>query len=337
MPKISVLMAVHNGMPYLTDAMESIFSQTFRDFEFIVVDDASSDESAQVVRSVRNRSLRVIRNKRQLGLSRSLNKGLAIARGRYVARMDADDISLPRRLADQYSFLETHLNVDVLGTWTETLGLNSEQVWRYPIDDAEIRAEMLFNSVLVHSSVMLRRSTFIRHGLRYNPNVARAQDYELWARAADRLHFANLGVVLQRYRIHGRQVGKQQFATQQAVADEVRALEIRAIGLKPNQANSRLHNSISQWDFPVSRAGLLNVEQWLLTLSSANKASRTYSIEALASVLERRWWAACRGALNLGRVAWSLYTGSPLALGGKRTYKDRAVFWAKALIQESTQ
>lgn len=330
-------MAVHNGMPYLTEALESIFAQTFKDFEFIVVDDASSDRSALVLHSVRDGRLRLIRNKKQLGLSRSLNKGLTIAKGKYVARMDADDISLSKRLAAQYSFLETHPSIDVLGTWTKTLGLRSEQVWRYSTKDAEIRAEMLFNSVLVHSSVMLRRSTFAKYKLRYDLNAARAQDYELWARAAACLHFANLGTVLHRYRIHARQVGKQHGALQQIVASRVRVRQLRALGLQSNKSQLRFHNSISQWRFPSSRAGLLDVEHWLLALSDANKHSKIYSRRALASVLERRWWTACRAAVNLGRVAWNIYIRSPLAFWGKRSNKDKVVFWAKTLMREATQ
>ncbi len=334
MPKISVLMAVHNGMPYLTEAIESIFAQTFKDFEFIVVDDASTDRSARVLRSVRDGRLRLIRNKKQLGLSRSLNRGLAIAKGKYVARMDADDISLARRLAAQYSFLETHPSIDVLGTWTKTLGLRSDQVWRYPTNDVEIRAEMLFNSVLIHSSVMLRHSSFVKYNLRYDPNVARAQDYELWARAADRLHFANLGMVLHRYRIHPLQVGQRHGAKQQAVAARVRVRQIVALGLQPNKAELRLHNAISQWHFPALRAGLLATERWLLEIGAANQRWTRYDQVTLDKVLERRWWAACRAAVNLGRPVWDLYKNSSLAKKGKRSSVDKVIFWSKALLRE---
>src|SRR3972149_7024941 len=107
MPKISVVMAVYNGLPYLPQAMESILNQTLRDFEFIVVEDASLDDSLSVLRSYNDRRIRLIVNKKNLGLSRSLNKGLDAANGEYVARMDHDDISLPTRLAEQKAYLDT--------------------------------------------------------------------------------------------------------------------------------------------------------------------------------------------------------------------------------------
>ncbi len=334
MPKISVLMAVHNGTPYLSEALESIFTQTFKDFEFIVVDDDSSDGSMQLLRGIRDTRLRLIANKRQLGLSRSLNKGLAIAKGKYIARMDADDISLPKRLAAQYSFLETHSNIDVLGTWTKTLGLRSDRVWRYPTDDAEIRAELLFNSVLVHSTIMLRRSTFAKYKFRYDTNVTRAQDYELWVRTSNHLRFANLGTVLHRYRTHDQQVGEQHGAEQRAVAARVRVRQIVALGLQPNKAELRVHNAISQWHFPSSRAGLLATERWLLEIGAANQRWTRYDQVTLDKVLERRWWAACRAAVNLGRLVWDLYKNSTLAKKGKRSSVDKVIFWSKALLRE---
>lgn len=337
MPKISVVMAVHNGMPFLSEAVDSILGQSFREFEFIVIDDASSDGSFRLLREIDDERVRTITNKKQLGLSRCLNKGLAAAKGKYIARMDHDDISLPGRLAAQLDYLEANPKIDVLGTWARTLGLRREQTWKYPTGDSEIRAEMLFNSVLVHSSVMLRRSSFAKYKLRYAPKVARAQDYELWRRAAKHLHFANLRKVLLRYRIHPQQVGHKHGRQQQAVAATVRAGQLNALGLRPSQAQVNLHNSISQWRFPASRAGLLEVESWLSTIRDANSKTRLYDPKVLDAVLERRWWAACRAAVSLGKPAWELYKGSSLASQGSRSATDKAVFWSKALLREGGQ
>jgi len=337
MPTISVVMAIHNGATFLSEAVDSILRQSFRDFELIAIDDASSDGSAELLLGIKDNRMRTITNKKQLGLSRSLNKGLAAARGQYVARMDHDDISLPGRLKAQIDFLEANPRIDVLGTWARTLGLHREQTWDYPTSDSEIRAEMLFNSVLVHSSVILRRSSFAKYKLRYDPNVARAQDYELWTRGAQHLRFANLGKALLRYRIHPQQVGQKHGSHQQAVAAKVRARQLKALGLQPSQAEFKLHNSISQWRFPASRAGLLEVESWLSTIRDANSKIRLYDAKGLDAVLERRWWAACRAAVSLGKPAWELYKRSSLASKGPRSATDKAVFWSKALLREGSQ
>lgn len=337
MPKISVVMAVRTGMPFLSEAVESILNQSFQDFEFIVIDDASSDGSSKFLSEIRDKRVRVITNRKQLGLSRSLNKGLAVAQGKYVARMDHDDLSLPGRLEAQFYFLETNPRIDVLGTWSRTLGLPREQTWNYPTSDVEIRAEMLFSSVLVHSSVMFRRSTFVKNKLRYDPKVARAQDYELWTRGSEHLRFANLGKIFLRYRVHPQQVGRKHGGQQQTVAAKVRLRQLKGLGLRPSPTEIRLHNSISQWRFPSSRAELLEVETWLLEVRAANKQTHRYDLKGLDAVLERRWWAACRAAVNLGKPAWNLYKDSGLASQGNRSAADKAVFWSKAVLRGGSQ
>jgi hypothetical protein len=327
-------MAVHEGQPYLPEAVESILGQTFNDFEFLIIDDASTDGSSEYLASLSDSRIRLLANKTNLGLTRSLNRGLDEARGEYVARMDHDDISLPDRLAAQVAYLDAHPEVDVLGTWARTLGLNPEQTWRYPLADADIRAEMLFASVLVHSSVMLRRASLEAHELRYDPAIARAQDYELWTRAAPHLHFANLDEVLLRYRVHPGQVGAQQHAEQQAVADTVRAGQLKALGLQPSAEELALHNAIARWEFSPGAADVDRVEGWLLRLAEANRQSGRFAPDSLVRALERRWWPACRRARALGLDAWRRYRASPLSGGAERSLRQKSAFFADSVLRE---
>ena len=334
MPKISVVMAVYNGLPYLPQAMESILNQTLMDFEFIVVEDASLDDSLSVLRRYNDKRIRLIVNKKNLGLSRSLNKGLDAANGEYVARMDHDDISLPTRLAEQKAYLDTHPQIDVVGTWAQAFGLNQEQLWRYPVQDEEIRAEMLFYPPIVHSSAMLRRMTFKKHKLRYDPKTQRAQDYELWARATSRIRFANLSKVLLWYRIHPDQIGRHYGADQQASANNVRAGQLREFGLHPCKEELVLHNAISAWKFQRSQSGLRNIENWLLKLRKANQKTQRYPVEIFNLVLEKRWWAACRSAVNLGLDSWNFYKDSPLSVATRRGAFETGLFWVKCHLRE---
>jgi glycosyltransferase involved in cell wall biosynthesis len=327
-------MAVHNGLPHLPDAVESILGQSFADFEFLIVDDASTDGSSEYLALQTDPRIRLITNATNQGLTRSLNHGLDEAQGEYVARMDHDDLSLPGRLAAQVSSMDAHPEIDVLGAWARTLGLDPEQTWRYPLTDADIRAELLFASVLVHSSVMLRRASFKSHNLRYDPNIARAQDYELWTRAAAQLRFANLGKVLLRYRVHPEQIGAQQNAEQQAVADEVRARQLAALGLQPSLEELAQHNAIARWDYGPSAADLDRVEAWLLHLAEANRAAGRYAPDSLARALERRWWSACRHARLLGLEAWRRYRTSPLSDGAGRGPREKSAFFADAVLRE---
>lgn len=325
-------MAVRNGWPYVDEAVASVLEQTLQDFEFIIIDDASNDKkTTSFFKDIADKRIRLFVNKKQLGLSACLNKGLDAARGKYIARMDHDDISLRERFANQSDFLEAHPGIDILGTWAKVVGQEREQTWRYPVADSEIRAEFLFNSVLVHSSVMMRRSS-LKFGLRYDPKVGRAQDYELWTRAAQRLHFANLDQVLLQYRIHSQQVGRLHSKQQQTVASNVRRRQLEWLGLKPNSQQLALHNEISTWRFPKTAAGLTRLEAWLLTIRQQNQENSMFQPIALDRVLERRWWSACRSAIVLGKVAWLLYSKSPLVC--KRSIFEKAEFWAKATTHE---
>ena len=253
-------MAVHNGESFVAEAIESILQQSFGDFEFLIVDDASTDNSRDVVAGFSDARISLLSNEKQQGLSRSLNRGLDQTKGKYVARMDHDDISHRLRLEKQLEFLESHQDLDVLGTWARTLGGKKEQIWRYPARDEDIRSELIFNPVLVHGSVMLRKSTFDKFKLRYDPKISRAQDYELWTRAAAKVRFANIPSVLLEYRIHDDQVGKQHGGEQQKVAASVRAKQLKSLGLTPSRKELELHNRISRWELPKENAELRALE-----------------------------------------------------------------------------
>lgn len=332
-PKVTVLMAVHNGMPYLSEAVDSILGQSFRDFEFLVIDDASTDGSLDLLHKYSDKRIRIISNMNQLELARSLNLGIDSASGDYIARMDHDDISLPTRLAEQVRFLDTHSEIDVVGTDARTIGA-IEQVWSYPKDDDGIRSEFIFNSALVHSSVMIRNSTFKHYKLRYDPEFKRAQDYELWTRSALYLRFANLNKELVRYRIHENQIGNKQAVQQQKMAKKIRDRELLYLGIQASEKQAELHNRASVWDFLTPGVELDGLERWFLELDRSNRLAKHYPIEAFRSVLESRWWAACRANIKMGLESWLTYSASPLSKWGKRNILSQAKFIGKALLRE---
>ncbi|MCW5874830.1 MAG: glycosyltransferase [Anaerolineales bacterium] len=329
-PLISVVMPVHNGLPHLSEAISSILAQSFSDFEFICIDDGSTDGSAEALTAVQDPRWRLVRNRKQAGLSAALNRGLRLARGKYWARMDADDISLPRRLELQAAFLEQHPEISLVGAWAQTFGGEKEQVWKLPTHPEALKAEMLFNSPLVHSAIMLRRTDFLAKRLRYNPSVTRAQDYELWERAAQQLQLANLPRVLLRYRLHAGQVGQQDGAGQAKTAASVRARQLKRLGMGAGKQELQLHNEISTWQFDTHSTFLRRVEAWLGAIERANHQAQQYDPTALHAALERRWWAVCRGAAKHNPASWTMYRSSDLAHAAPRNLIDKAVFWAKA-------
>ena len=221
-PKVSVLLSVYNGERYLGEAIESILNQTFTDFEFIIVDDGSTDSSSAILASYRDPRIHLIRNNQNLGLAKSLNKGLQLARGQYIARMDADDISLPERLYKQVRFLDENSSVTMVGTWTEVIDEDSkrEEIWQIPIVSHLLRWRLLFKNTFTHCAVMFRRDVVSQLG-GYDENLTSAQDYDLWSRISFRWDVANIPEVLVRWRKWGSGISTKKQKEQQEMAKEV--------------------------------------------------------------------------------------------------------------------
>ena len=235
-PKVSVLMSVYNGGRYLHTAVEGILNQKFSDFEFIIVDDASEDKTWQILSSYAEQDFRIrlIRNKDNLGLTRSLNKGLAVARGEYIARNDADDVSLPDRLAVQVCFLDNHPEVVLLGSAVRGMDESGElmgDIVRHPCTDEGVRWKMLLHNAFWHSTVMLRKETLFKHSLYYNPNLNYAQDYDLWSHMLTRGRVANLPSGLVKLRSHRQRITITKWDAQQAAADDVATANFERAGL----------------------------------------------------------------------------------------------------------
>lgn len=202
MPKVTVLMAVYNGERYLREAMESVLCQTFRDFEFLIINDGSTDNTRELILSYDDARIVLVDSEHNVGQTRSLNRGLELAAGELIARQDADDVSEPERLAKQVVFLNRHPEVALLGTWYKEIDVQGTVIGKgkLPCDTTDIRWSLLFFCPFVHSAVMFRKSVVSERIGFYNEALAYSQDYELWHRIARRLPVANLPEPLVRLR-----------------------------------------------------------------------------------------------------------------------------------------
>jgi len=183
-PKVTVLMTVYNGIPYLEKAIESIIGQTYTNFEFLIVDDCSKDNSKELIISYKDKRIRLIENDRNLGQEESLNIGLSQSRGEYVARIDQDDVSMPDRLSKQVSFLNNHSNIAVVGTWGKFINKNGKITGDFvvPVDEKDIISGIILGGPIpIHPSVMFRKKPVIEQG-GYNHDFSCAADYNLWAK-----------------------------------------------------------------------------------------------------------------------------------------------------------
>jgi len=201
-PLISVVLPVYNGAADIEKAVESVLAQTFSDYELIIINDGSKDASAQLLDALQDPRIRLI-HQENAGLAATLNRGIALARGRYIARQDQDDLSHPERFARQVAFLEANPDYGLLGTCAEIWvgDKRTDRAHDHPSDHAALQFELLFNNPFVHSSVMMRKAVVEGIG-GYTTDPARQppEDYELWSRMARAGRVANLPERLLVYR-----------------------------------------------------------------------------------------------------------------------------------------
>jgi len=205
MPQVTVLMSVYNGQRYLHEAVRSILNQTFRDYEFLIIDDGSQDESLSILKEFakNNPCIRLLINDCHKGLGYSLRRGVAEAQGELIARMDCDDISHPERLEKQVKWLQAHPDIDILGTQALEIDVYGHVLGRryVPTKHEDIRRLLPFANPIIHSSVMFRKLKIIAVGS-YRADLQYVQDYDLWFRCmAAGLRFANLPEALVSYRL----------------------------------------------------------------------------------------------------------------------------------------
>lgn len=201
-PVVSVVLPVYNCPGLVGEAIDSILNQTWQDLELIVIDDGSTDETPSILRRYVDPRVRLVHQTNR-GLAATLNRGIELASGRYVARQDHDDLSYPERLARQVSYLEANANCALVGTWAEIWRDNERtgREHRHPSSDAQLKFELLLNNPFVHSSVMVRKAVLETVG-GYSVDSRRQppEDYELWSRIARDHEVANIPEVLHIYR-----------------------------------------------------------------------------------------------------------------------------------------
>ncbi|MGI9509425.1 MAG: glycosyltransferase family 2 protein [Geminicoccaceae bacterium] len=229
--KLSVLMGVYDAERHLPAALASLFAQSFEDFELIVVDDGSTDGTADILASCEDPRLMVLTNTENIGLTRSLNRALARSRGALLARLDADDRALPDRFRLQVDWMETHPETVVLGSRYRTVSTEGGMLGTHapPVSDGEIRWQMLFNNSFCHSAVMFRRSALECEPFAYDETLTSAQDYELWTRLLRQGEGANLPAVLVERCLHDQTITRMRHEEQQQIADDISRRGIEAL------------------------------------------------------------------------------------------------------------
>lgn len=285
MPIVSVIMPVYNGEKYLHEAIESILVQTYTDFELIIINDGSTDNTETIALSYDDPRIVYIKNEKNLELASTLNKGISFAKGKYIARMDADDISLAKRLEKQIEYMNNNCDIDVCGTWLSTFG-GIEEVWPYPVTHDEIKAFLLFKSSLAHPTVIFKRSFF--DDFSYSQEFEKAEDYNLWSISIDHKRFANIPEVLYHYRIHPEMTNLVSIRTQKLRANKIRIFLLEKFEFHPNDKEWKLHQDIVYHMLNIKKIG--DYTDWLNKIKSLNYENNNFNREALDRTIGEYWW-----------------------------------------------
>lgn len=264
-PQISVIMPAYNAEKYVAEAINSILAQTFTDFEFIIINDASTDSTKNIIESFQDPRIKLINNEQNKCVAKSLNIGISAAKGKYIARMDADDISLPERFQTQFNFMEKNPDIDICGSWIETFGEN-KYVIKVPENNNDIKDELFFSCSMLHPTVIFKRDL----SLQYSSDFPRAEDYDLWCRKINELKFANIPKVLLHYRIHNCQVGQANKTNQNQDSNLIRLRNLENIGLHLSNEELRIYN-----DFFAEQFTPKNIDEVLEAVNIFEKISAT--------------------------------------------------------------
>lgn len=316
---ITVLMPIFNVERYLDEAIKSILNQTFKDFELLIINDGSTDKSADIVKKYRDKRIKFINNHTHQGLVAVLNQGMALARGVYLARMDGDDISLPTRLEKQLKFMDSHPDVGVCGTWFEVFGLKlKNRVYSRPANPMACKAMLLFTDPVCHATVIMRPEMLKKHHLKFDPSFKHLEDVEFWNRVAKFMDFSNIEEVLYLYRYHDNRTGNLYENIQQMQMKRVQTIYLKKMGITSSEKYIDLHWQILTRRFHHSRDFLMKARRWLLKMITTNRKSLVYDPMEFQSEVWKKWSNICRDSSSLGLWVFREYWNFPGAFQSKR-------------------
>jgi glycosyltransferase involved in cell wall biosynthesis len=296
-PLISVLMPTYNCREFLGESIDCILNQTLDDLELIIVDDGSTDDSPSLLHAIASRDnrVRVVRQE-NVGTGVALNVAIELARGKYLARMDADDLTPPQRFAEQTAFLDAHTEITVVGGWHRTFGAVENKVHEFPTDPNHLKAALLFRNPISHPTVMMRHQAFQENGWRYSPRRQFPEDYDLWITIAERHELANIPKLYLDYRILPSAIvpNVRRHWPEEMIAIQCRLLA--RLGLIPNEQQRAIHYSLAFDEIRAEPEYIAQAHAWLLDILHHNQRRGVLDEQGLNRALTGRYIALVRAA-----------------------------------------
>ena len=333
-PRVTVIMPVFNGEKYLRESIDSVLNQTFTDFEFLIINDGSTDGSLDIIETYGDPRIKLIQNDVNLGLVAVRNQGLANARGEYIAWLDCDDIAYPSRLSEQIAFMDCHPEYGMIGSWVEIIderGKRSGEIWRYDALVESVPSTLLFHNCFAQSSVFIRKNKLPENW--YRQDFPGTEDFDLWVRMAAYTKVWNLPRVLIKYRLHSASISFVKAREIEKRVEKIILYQLTNLGIEPTSQELSIHRSLGKWEFRASKEYIEEVEIWLCKLLDAIDRSGHFTPQSFRKVAAERWFYCCSATTAvLGMWVLNRYWHSPLSRNTAISLCRRFRFSARACL-----
>lgn len=293
---ISIITSVYNCENYINDMLDSILEQTWQDWELILIDDASTDNTWSLISDYKDKRIKPFRNKENKGLTCNLNKAISLAKGKYLVRIDGDDIVYPHRLDTQVNYMEKHPDVILSGGWMRAFG-NSDNICRSILDENVLKVNLLFNSVIYHPTFIMRKEVLVKNKVAYDEGLACAQDYDFIVQMSRLGKITNIPEVLVKYRKHDNQISQNKRKQQLECANITRKRLLKELNISLDE---------HAWDYwlqfcllsyhTMEEQEYYELKKIINYIIAQNKVKKIYSEETLSNILVMRlndYWEKC--------------------------------------------
>ena len=332
-PIVTVLMPVYNAASYLREAIDSILTQTYRDFEFLIINDGSTDETEQIIKSYTDARIVYVKNETNLKLITTLNNGIQLSRGKYIVRMDGDDIALSNRIQKQIDFMESNPTVGLLGSFIRSIGSGNDIEIGYSTSHDEIKFKLLFYTHFPHPTAVIRRDVLISHNLQFEHKYIHCEDFVMWNKIAQVSQLAILPEILVLRRVHDDQISNKYQTIQETISSEIRK-ELLTI-LVPDLSSELMasYDSFLHGSAPHDCNMTIQLLDLYEKLIYKNRKLRIYNESLLEPFFKNSYWNLCLASTGCGMRIYKVFAKSLCFKEFTLDKKNKLLFFLKCLFR----
>lgn len=332
-PSLSVLMPVFNSEQFVAEAIKSVLNQSFKDFEFLILDDCSADKSFKIINDFEKKDprIKVYKNEKNLGVVESRNKLINLSKGKYIAWLDSDDIALPNRFEEEIKFLESHPEIGMVGAYPIIIDENGRETgkWPFETDPKKLKIELFFHSPFLSSSVVIRKSCLPKDF--YDSRFPVAEDFDLYSKISEKSDIANINKFLVKYRINSTGLSKTNTEKMEQLSAQVIKEHAERLGIDLDE-NTIKDLRKAKRALKIDFEEIAKIEKSLILLKNLLLQRGCFDKTAVNEVIQKYWFETCRKSTHNGLKILKIFFGSPLFCK-KLSLKDNCRLLVRALIK----